>query len=139
MHLDGVRNILKQNGLKITPQRMAVMEAFGSLYNHPKADQVIDFIRQNHPNIAVGTVYNTLDTFVDKGIVKRVKTEKDVMRYDSILENHHHLYCANTEKIADYFDNELNQVLTEYFSKKSIPGFEIENIQLQIKGKFTDK
>jgi Fur family peroxide stress response transcriptional regulator len=65
-----------------------------------------------------------------------VKTEKDVMRYDGILQNHHHLYCIESEEIKDYFDEELDDILQKYFEKKNLPDFKIEDIVLQIKGKF---
>jgi Fur family peroxide stress response transcriptional regulator len=131
-----IKETLTSLGLKITPQRIAVLEAINTLTDHPTSECIIDFIRKNHPNIAVGTVYKTLETFVEKGIIKRVKTDKDVMRYDAITEKHHHLYSSDSGRIEDYFDDELNNVLAEYFSKKQIKGFEVKDIKLQIIGKF---
>jgi len=131
-----LKEILVSKGMKVTPQRIALLEALVNLDHHPKAEDIIEYIRKNHPNIATGTVYKTLDTFVDKGIIKRVKTDKDVMRYDAIMQHHHHLYCSESDRIEDYFDDELNSVLIEYFEKKNIPDFQIEDINLQIKGKF---
>lgn len=126
---------LKGAQLKITPQRLAVMDAVNNL-KHPTAEQIIDFINKSYPNIATGTVYKILETFVEKGLIKKVKTEKDIVKYDSILSEHHHLYCSDTERIEDYYDNEINKLLKEYFTKKQIPNFEIEDIKLQIIGKF---
>jgi Fur family peroxide stress response transcriptional regulator len=136
MDFNGIRDILTTKNLKITPQRMAVLEALDSLKQHPTADNIIEFIRKNHPNIAIGTVYKTLETFVEKGIIQKVKTDKDVMRYDYIMDKHHHLYCDESDRIEDYFDEELNGLLEDYFNKKQIPDFTIEDIKLQIKGKF---
>lgn len=133
-----IKDVLQSMGLKITPQRIAVLEAMNSLTDHPTAESIIDYIRRNHPNIAVGTVYKTLETFVEKGIIKKVKTERDVMRYDSILEKHHHLYCIESDRIDDYYDPELNDLLEDYFNKKDIPNFKIDDIKLQITGKFTN-
>ena len=130
---------LKSSNLKVTPQRIAVLEALNSLKDHPTADKIKEYVVQNHPNIAVGTIYKTLETFVEKGLVKKVKTEKDVMRYDAILEKHHHLYCEDTERIEDFFDDELNAMLEKYFKKKKIPNFKIKDIKLQIIGTFNDK
>jgi len=127
---------LVKHGLKITPQRIAVLDAITTIDGHPTADNLIEFIRRNHPNIAIGTVYKTLETFVEKGIIKKVKTEKDIMRYELTKENHHHLYSTDTERIEDYYDEELNTLLQNYFSKKSIPNFTIKDIKLQITGKF---
>ena len=129
---------LKDSNLKVTPQRIAVLEALNNLKNHPTADKIKEYVVKNHPNIAVGTIYKTLETFVDKGLVKKVKTEKDVMRYDAILENHHHLYCEDTERIEDFFDDQLNTMLEEYFKKRKIPNFKVKDIKLQIIGTFNN-
>ncbi len=130
---------LRSSNLKVTPQRMAVLEALRSLKNHPTADNIKEYVVKNHPNIAVGTIYKTLETFVEKGLVKKVKTEKDVMRYDPILEKHHHLYCEESEHIEDFFDDELNKILEEYFKNKKIPNFKVKDIKLQIIGTFKKK
>lgn len=130
---------LRDSNLKVTPQRVAVLEALNNLKNHPTADKIKEYVVKNHPNIAVGTIYKTLDTFVEKGLIKKVKTEKDVMRYDAILENHHHLYCENTERIEDFFDDELDSLIDKYFQKKKIPNFNVKDIKLQIIGTFNKK
>jgi len=127
---------LKDRGLKVTPQRIAVLEAIYELNNHPTAENIIEYIRKIHPGIASGTVYKVLDVLVENQLIKKVKTERDIMRYDGILEHHHHLYCSECDKIEDYIDNELDQLLNDYFSKKTFPGFHIDNIVLQIKGTF---
>ena len=130
---------LKECGLKVTPQRIAVFDAVINLNNHPTAENVIDYIKKNHPNIATGTVYKTLETLVNCGIIKKVKTDSDVMRYDAITVKHHHLYCSDSDRIEDFYDNELNDILDKYLMKKKIPNFRIEDIKLQIVGKFTDQ
>lgn len=130
---------LKDKQLKVTPQRVAVLDALNQLKNHPTADKIKEYVVKNHPNIAVGTIYKTLETFVEKGLVKKVKTEKDVMRYDAILENHHHLYCEETERIEDFFDEELDSLIDKYFQKKKIPNFKVKDIKLQIIGTFNNK
>jgi len=66
----------------------------------------------------------------------KAKSDKDKMRYDAILEKHHHLYCFESDRIEDYFDDELNQIIEDYFEKKKIQSFEIEDIKVQIIGKF---
>jgi len=130
---------LKDSNLKVTPQRIAVLEALNKLKDHPTADKIREYVVKNHPNIAVGTIYKTLETFVEKGLVKKVKTEQDVMRYDSILDKHHHLYCEDTERIEDFFDDKLNAMLEDYFKKKKIPNFKVKDIKLQIIGTFNTK
>ena len=130
------KNKLIAKGLRVTPQRLSIFEAIIKLNNHPTADDIIGFIKKNHPNIATGTVYKVLDSLVENGLVKKVKTEKDIMRYDAVMENHHHLYCSESDKIADYYNEEIIDLLAAYFKEHAIPDFEIGDIKLQINGKF---
>lgn len=133
---DEINLKLKDAGMKVTPQRHAILEAVMTLGNHPTAEQIFDYIRKKHPGIATGTVYNVLDALVENGLVKRVKTDKDAMRYDAIMQKHHHLYCSESERIEDYFDEELDGMLQDYFRRKNLPDFDIDNIVLQIHGNF---
>jgi len=132
--------ILKEKGLKVTPQRIAVLEAFDYTFgDHPTAEAIINLVREQNPNISPGTIYKILEAFVDHDIIKKIKTEKDIMRYELSTEQHHHLYSIDSDRIEDYYDEQLNRILNEYFEKRDIPGFKIEDIRLQIKGKFIDK
>jgi Fur family peroxide stress response transcriptional regulator len=131
-----VRDLLVDKGLKVTPQRIAILEAIHELKNHPTAENVIDHIRKVHPNIASGTVYKVLDTLVKSELIKKVTTEKDIMRYDGMVNHHHHLYCTNCDMIEDYIDEDLNDLLKKYFENKKINGFQVKDFELQIKGTF---
>jgi len=134
-----IRSQISNSGLKVTPQRIAVYKALINIKDHPTAEMVKRYISKKHPSISLGTIYNTLESFVEKGLIEKIKTEDDVMRYETVLENHHHLYCQKTEDIADYYDDELNELIFEYLKKKEIPNFKIEDIKLHIIGEFTDK
>ncbi|NJO91020.1 MAG: transcriptional repressor [Chloroflexia bacterium] len=123
-------------GLKVTPQRIAILEAIYKIGGHPTADNIMEFIHQSSPNIASGTVYKVLDTLIKHNFIKKVTTDKGVMRYDGILENHHHLYCIECDLIEDYMDEELDTLLKNYFNNKKIKGFHIKEFMLQIKGTF---
>lgn len=129
---------LRERGLKVTPQRVIIYEAIVKLNNHPTAENVIEYIKSNHPNISVGTVYKVLESLVENDLLKKVKTERDIMRYDAVLSNHHHLYCAETDRIEDYEDEELNSVINEYFRKNKIKNFKVQEIKLQITGEFNN-
>ena len=112
---DEIRKQLAEKGLKITPQRFSILEAIYNLHNHPTAENIIEVIRESHPNIATGTVYKVLDTLVANNLIQRVKTDQDVMRYDGVIEKHHHLYCSECDLIEDYIDKDLDKLLKEYF------------------------
>lgn len=115
---------------------MVILQAIYSLNNHPTADQVIGVVRKSHPNIAPGTVYKVLDALIENDLIKKVPTDEGAMRYDGIIENHHHLYCTENKVIQDYFDEELDELLRDFFRKKNIENFQIDEMILQIKGKF---
>lgn len=133
-----LRNKLQETGLKVTPQRLAILEAVVKLHNHPTAEKVIEYIRQTYPNIAIGTVYKVLDTLVDHQLINRIKTGEEARRYDAVMDRHHHLYSIDSDRIEDYVDDELNEILDNYFQKKHIQGFILEDIKVQLMGKFAD-
>ncbi len=136
MKITEIRDKLIDKNLKVTPQRIAILEAIVKLNNHPTAENIIDYIRKNHPNIATATVYKVLDALVANELIRKVKTERDVMRYDAVMESHHHLYCSDSDRIEDFVDTELNEMIEKYFEEKKIPHFKIEDVRLQIIGKF---
>lgn len=133
------KEIISNKGLKVTPQRIAILEALVDLANHPTVDEIIDHIKDHHPSISTGTVYKTLETMKEKGLITKVISDREVMRYDAVLEKHHHLYSASTGRIEDYHDEELNKLLESYFEKKNIKDFDVEDIKIYITGEFKDK
>lgn len=129
--------ILKLAGLKVTPQRIAILRVLADSDMHPTAEMIAEKLKEDYPGISLGTVYTTLENLSQKKIISKVQTEDGKMRFDSRLDMHHHLHEINTGKIEDYFDEDLNTILLEYFSNKVIPGFNIKDIKLQIKGEYT--
>jgi Fur family peroxide stress response transcriptional regulator len=139
MRPEKIRDRISESGLKVTPQRIAVYEAIMDLNNHPTAEMIKNHVARKNPSISLATVYKALEAFVNKGLIKKIRTEDDVMRYDPVLEEHHHLYDQKNETIADYYNEELNQIIREYFRKNDIPNFEIEDIKLHIIGEFNEE
>ena len=131
-----IKDRLVEKGLKVTPQRIAILEAIYILNNHPTAEMIMDYIKDTHPGISTATIYKVLDALVENQLINRVKTEKGIKRYDGITENHHHIYCSESEEIEDYMNKNLDQLLEDYFKKNGIENFEIRDVKLQINGKF---
>ena len=134
-----IRDKLVEKGLKVTPQRIAILEAVYTLNNHPTAEMIMNYIKDTHPGISSATIYKVLDALEENQLINRVKTDKDIKRYDGIIENHHHLYSSESEEIKDYMNSELDMLLADFFKKHKIDDFEIEEIRLQINGKFHKK
>jgi len=130
-------SILVNKGLRVTPQRIAVLDILLNLDNHPSTEDITEYLRINYPRIPISTVYNILNAFVKNGIVNRVKTENGIIRFDPLTEKHHHLYSSDSEQIEDFNDDELDKLLENYFRKKQFPNFKIQDIRVHIKGIFT--
>ncbi len=137
MKAEKIREKLVSKDLKVTPQRVMVYEALLASREHPAAEKICEVVRKTNPNIAIGTIYNILDTFVERALVNKVKTDREKMRYDVFLENHHHLYDVESERITDLYDDELSTLIEDYLQKKGIPDFSIENVKLKISGRYT--
>ena len=134
-----IKDNLAQHGLKATHQRIAIYDVLLHLENHPTAEQIYHKITQYYPSISLGTVYKTLETFVDKSLIKRVLSEKDAMRYDINILEHHHLYCERTDTIIDYNDDKLLKKIMKHFEKKELNFFKINDIRLQVNGEIIER
>ena len=131
-----IKDKLVEKGLKVTPQRIAILEAIYTLNNHPTAEMIMDCIKDSHPGISTATIYKVLEALEENQLIRRVKTDKEIKRYDGIVEHHHHLYNSKSEEIKDYMNPELDELLADFFKKHKIDDFEIEEIRLKINGKF---
>lgn len=99
----------RENGLKITPQRVAVYKALISTDTHPTAEEVHKMVRQDIHNISLDTVNRTLLTLAEMGVAFQVEGTGQPRRYDGGLENHQHFRCIKCGKVIDFhyepFDN----------------------------------
>ena len=92
MNTEDIKLNLRNKGLKATPRRISILEAFFHLGNHPTAEEIIEFLRNRKIEIATATVYKALDVFESKKIIIKVETGTNIIRYDAIVEPHHHIY-----------------------------------------------
>lgn len=121
-------------GLKVTQQRLVIYEALVEAENHPTAEEVYEKTKKRNPSISLGTVYKTLEIFVNKRLINRVNTPKGNMRYDGIIENHNHIYFRNTNEIMDFKDDHLAELIVNYLKGRKITNFNIKDIRLHITG-----
>lgn len=131
-----IKELLAKHNMKATLQRIVIYKQIASMRSHPTADEIHSALERDYPTISLGTVYNTLTAFATNNLIEVVKSEAGTVRYDAIMERHHHLYCEDKDMIKDYYDNELDEILEDYFKRKSIPGFQINDFKLQINGNF---
>ena len=107
--LRGFEDCCRQNGLKVTPQRVAVYKALIGTDTHPTAEEVYRMVRRDISNISLDTVNRTLLTLAEIGAAFQVEGTGQRRRFDGGLEDHQHFRCIKCGKIVDFhyepFDN----------------------------------
>lgn len=99
--MDKYVEILKQNQLKITPQRLVVMKYLDEHRTHPTADRIYSDLKQNNPSLSKTTVYNSLDTLQKNHIIQSITISSSEQRYDMKTSTHHHFLCKRCGVIID--------------------------------------
>ncbi len=93
---------LKFTGVRMTPQRYAILAYLIDTTNHPTADDIYREIEKRFPTMSVATVYNNLKVFIDSGLVKEMKFGDASSRYDADLSEHYHAICNSCGIIVDF-------------------------------------
>ncbi len=99
--LEAFKRKIKEKGLKITPQRIAVYREIASTSEHPSAEELYEKLKEKIDGISLTTVYRTLANLEEAGLVVRVPTLKDKVRYDARVEPHSHFVCLKCGKVYD--------------------------------------
>jgi Fur family peroxide stress response transcriptional regulator len=91
----------RESGLKLTPQRLAILEYLDGNKEHPSAEDIYKAVSKKFPTMSLATVYNTLMTLKQRGLVKELTMDPVKMRFDPQPAPHHHLICTDCRKIID--------------------------------------
>ena len=137
-NLHNITRALSEKGLKVTHQRIVVLEALMETNRHPAAEDIYEKINKKYPSISLATVYKTLETFVENDLIDLVSSPHGKMRYDARTDNHNHIYVSNTNEILDYEDEELRNILMDYLKRKKFENLNITDIKLHIRGEKID-
>lgn len=98
--MDELIQRLKEKGIVLTIQRMAVLECLLKECMHPTVEELHKSLKQKFPTISLATVYNTLEMLKQAGVVHELNIGKE-KRFDLADESHHHFYCRVCKKIMD--------------------------------------
>lgn len=134
MEINHIKEKIKDAGLKVTHPRVVVLNELVCSKEHPTAESIFDSISEANPSISLATVYRVLDVLADNGLVDRVSVKSGSKRYDANLQPHNHIYCTKTNQIKDFYNEELNDLINNFFEKKQIKNFKITDIKLQVNG-----
>jgi Fur family peroxide stress response transcriptional regulator len=88
-------------GLKLTPQRLAILNYLDGNQEHPSAEDIYKAVLKKFPTMSFATVYNTLEALKRKGIVLELALDAGKKRFDPNTTPHHHLICIRCNQIID--------------------------------------
>jgi Fur family peroxide stress response transcriptional regulator len=91
----------KQLNIKLTPQRLAILDYLEGNRMHPSVDQIFKHVSRRFPSMSYATVYNVVNTLVKHNVVKELSIDPDKKRFDPDMHTHHHLICIKCKKIMD--------------------------------------
>jgi len=99
--LDEYVKILKNENIKITPQRLAILKYLDKNREHPTVDQIYTNLKKKNPSLSKTTVYNSVETLKNQGIIQSLTITGSETRYDFRNDSHHHFICNKCGKIFD--------------------------------------
>ncbi|MCD5325572.1 peroxide-responsive transcriptional repressor PerR [Pontibacillus sp. HN14] len=122
---------LKESGVRITPQRHAVLEFLIGSMSHPTADEIYKALENKFPNMSVATVYNNLRVFREIGLVRELTYGDSSSRFDCNTTEHYHAICDKCGKIVDFHYPSLDEVES---LAEQVTGFEVSNHRMEVYG-----
>lgn len=124
-----IGNIIKEAGLKVTPQRKMLYEIIMRL-GHGTIDEIITKVKEENPDITLSTVYRILESFCDAKILSRVNHPNGKSYFDITPYYHHHVIVDN--ELIDYSDSELTELIKQHLKGKMFENLDIDKITVQI-------
>ena len=99
--------------LKYSRQREAIKDYLSSVTTHPTADTVYMHIKDEFPNISLGTVYRNLSLLSDIGEIRKLTNFGSADRYDGRVAPHSHFMCTKCNRVIDMQSDSLNGILEQ--------------------------
>ncbi|MCB1756567.1 MAG: transcriptional repressor [Gammaproteobacteria bacterium] len=93
--------LLRESGINPTPQRVNIAALLLERKQHISADEILAGVNRNSSLVSKATVYNTLNLFVEKGLIREVLIDPSRVFYDSNTCPHHHMYNVDTGQLTD--------------------------------------
>ena len=128
---EAFRTLCASHGLAVTHQRQIIYQALVAMHGHPSPDAVYEQVRVQIPSISLATVYKTIHTFLDAGIIQEVSIHHVTLRIEASREPHYHLICSECRSVSD-----LDEALVSPIRVKGqLPkGFEVRKFALDVIG-----
>jgi Fe2+ or Zn2+ uptake regulation protein len=125
---------MKSAGLKMTPQRMAIVRHFAEDATHPTAQELFDRLQGEFPTMSFATVYNTLDALAVAGLCGTLRLGS-AARFDPNTEAHHHAVCERCGSVRDIPAGSLapSRPAARQVSRV-VPGFAVRTVERTYRG-----
>ncbi len=117
---------LRELGIKLTPQRIAILQYLDGNTEHPPADCIHKALSKQYPTLSTATVYNTLEVLTRRGYLRELTMDPQKKRFDPNPKHHNHLMCVACKKIVDVHSDIQLQIPTEEQRGFEIHGHHIE-------------
>lgn len=125
----------RAGGLKTTHQRMEVFRELAGAETHPDAETIYQNVRRRVPAISLDTVYRTLATLEEQGLVHKAEIVSGRGRYDANMKHHHHFICTACGRVHDFYSPALDDLPIP----KSVSAMgRVESAQVQLRGLCTN-
>jgi Fur family iron response transcriptional regulator len=117
------------HGIQPTSQRLAVAAVLLQKPQHLSAEQIIDQLRAKGSTVSKATVYNSLNLFGERGLIKECLVDPERRFYDSTTSPHHHFFNADTGELSDIASDNIRVTGLPELPK----GTELESAELIIR------
>ncbi len=124
---------VRASGLKLTPQRMAIVRELAADPTHPTAQELFERLRIALPTMSFATVYNTLDALAQAGLCAALSLAPGPSRFDPNMKPHHHAVCDRCGEVRD-IPSEGARVPAAARSLPAAPGFEVRSVEQIYRG-----
>lgn len=132
LDLKSVETMVQAQGLKMTPQRRAIIEYLQGCDTHPTAEEIRQAVNLQFPMTSRPTVYNTLNWLKGEGLIREV-LESNPVRFDPNTSPHHHFVCEGCARVTDVSPLDIDPP-----SFASLPGRpRVESYEITIRGRCT--
>jgi len=129
--MERIKNVLNEKGIKPTYQRLKILEYMDkNTKNHPTVEMIYEELLKDIPTISMTTIYNTMNTFLERGLVYGVTITGTGVRYDFNTNSHHHFLCKKCGRIMDI---NVKCSFAER-SRNSVCGHQIKEVHGYFKG-----
>ncbi len=122
---DQVETLAVERGLKMTPQRRAIVEYLERAFHHPTAEEVFAAVNAQFPLTSRATVYNTLNLLKEVALVREI-SRGGVVRFDPNLSEHHHFICRVCGRVEDLAWDAIPRIDTSSLDgARSVESFDV--------------